>query len=63
MNETTAAGYVPIVFTQSPGKSFRLDRWRVRLWPVRGKVQVELTDMGPQLDRSDVDEDPESDRL
>lgn len=58
-----AAGYVPIVFTQGSGKAFRLDRWRVTLTLVRGKIRVELLDTGPQFDRSDVDGDPESDRL
>ena len=50
-----AAGYVPIVFTQTAGKSFDLDRYRIRVWPVRGKVRVELVDRGPQINGTGVD--------
>lgn len=63
MEAKEQAAQMPIAFKQDSGKPFRLDRWRVTLRAVRGKILVELVDLGPNLDRSDVDEDPESDRL
>jgi hypothetical protein len=60
MEAKEQAAQMPIAFKQDSGKPFWLDRWKVTLWAVRGKVRVELVDLGPHLSRPDIDGDPES---